>query len=154
MMAFQCKKCNHLVFHTTDQLKNHLRIHTLVCKVKFPVDGFGLQKEATLQRAKTGMFKCSSCLTFESKYHAKIQAHYKNCIEAYCSSTSGRSNSDVSNPIQPLWIMITTHISSFFVNNDLHVAICQLCQYVVDVGSISQHAIKLHGLKVDLEQLS
>jgi hypothetical protein len=24
----------------------------------------------------------------------------------------------------------------------------------VDVGSISQHAIKLHGLKVDLEQLS
>jgi hypothetical protein len=113
-----------------------------------------------LQRAETRMFKYSSCLTFESKYHAKIQAHCKNFIEAYCSSTSGRSNSDVSNPIQPSLIMDNdrhSYIESelcFFVNNDLHVAICQLCQYVVDAGSISQHVIRLHGLKVDLEQLS
>jgi hypothetical protein len=90
-----------------------------------------------------------------------LSAHYKNCMEAYSFTTSMiRSNSDVSDPIQPSVIIDNERDSyielqlRFFVNDDLHIAICQTCQYVVDVGSIGQHVMRMHGQKVDLKQLS
>jgi len=156
-MPYKCKKCAHPAFNTKDQLKNHSRTHTPMCKVKFPLDGYGLQEEATLHRGDTELFKCPRCMKFESKYPAKMQIHCKACKEADSRTPSGEPNFEVFVPIQPFIPIQDDHESyiesklDFFVNKHLSIAICQTCKCVVEVGSIGQHATRKHGLKVDLE---
>ena len=42
----------------------------------------------------------------------------------------------------------------FFINKDLHVAICESCNSVVEAGSIHRHAIRFHRRDVDPKRLS
>ena len=106
--------------------------------------------------------RISCYLKFESKYPAKMQAHYKTCrgADSMITSNSRPNNSkDVYHFIQPFlfsnneWSSYIESNLCFFVNEYLHIAICHACQYVVEVESISQHAIQVHKHKVDPQRL-
>lgn len=156
-MHLLCKKCNHLAFQTKDQLKNHSRLHAKVCKVKFFGDGIGHHEEVVaLHRESTGLFKCSWCSTYQNKHQTKMQQHCRRCIGRDVGASRAASSSYAYHSLIPRGNDRESYITRelrIFVNERLHIAICKLCQYVVEEGSIFQHSVRVHGYKADKERI-
>lgn len=132
-----------------------------------------------LHRAPTQVFQCCRCLGFTSKFPGKMQAHCRGCGGADSSTPNRRSSphrrhrhhhhrrpdlgvrgSQTAQPVveagdddgdQGPYIASQLH---FFVNEDLHLAICRPCGYVVEAASIHQHARRVHAVCVDGRRLA
>lgn len=79
-MSHQCKKCNAPVFHTIEKLKNHSRMHSTQCTLKFPVGDLGEPLERSiLWDPITQHFFCTRCLSYKTSSAARLQQHCKTC---------------------------------------------------------------------------
>ena len=155
-MSYHCKKCDHPGFETRDCLKNHSRSHALACKVKFAFAGpHGLCESILLHRnADMQLFRCSRCQRFESNIPKKMQMHCRSCVGVGLAGEESERTDPLIHTNSDGHGCYVEATLGFFINEDLHVAICQLCNSVVEAGSICRHAIRFHRRDVDPRRLS